>query len=350
MLQRSRRWCPGVAWYVVGCAPKGLLTFSQLKRRGLRPRERGAPDGCIVTAYGELVYLYAVDQALPRHGETEKQRAARLAAWPRIQEKYKCAHCGYLPASLSAIRYDMSGPGLCISCKASLEWQAEQDALEAQIARDRRDVCRWAYQLLQRADWALIDTETTSLVGLVCEIAVVAGDSTILFHSLVNPQRPVTAEAREIHGISDEELAAAPTLPEIWPALQEALRDRTTLVAYNASFDRAATALWGMPWRRWSACAKWRRPTSASMQNKGNRDTRPAPISGSISFGLHSLLERSTYGRHDEAGYASSTSQPRRNLASRRTAFKRRDTIARGDPNTNVDLHHETYRDGPPGL
>ncbi len=78
--------------------------------------------------------------------------------------------------------------------------------------------------------------------GVVCEVAVVAGDGSILFHSLVNPERPVSAEAREIHGISDEELAAAPTLPEICPALQEALRDRTTLVAYNVAFDRARLA------------------------------------------------------------------------------------------------------------
>lgn len=251
MLERSRRWCPGVPWYVPGCAPRHLYTLSQLKRKGLKPRDRRERVGCVVTEYHDVVSLYDIGQALPRRGETEKQRAARLAAWPRIQAKYKCAHCGYVPTSLSAIRYNMSGPGLCISCKASLEWQAEQDALDAQIARDRREVCRWAYQLLQRCDWALIDTETTSLSGVVCEIAAVAGDGSILFHSLVNPERPVTAAAREVHGISDEELAVAPTLVEIWPAFQEALRDRVILVAYNASFDQTrlaqSAACYGLP-------------------------------------------------------------------------------------------------------
>jgi len=53
---------------------------------------------------------------------------------------------------------------------------------------------------------------------------------------------PVSASSRAKHGISDEELAAAPTLPEIWPTVQEALRDRATLVAYNADFDRAPGA------------------------------------------------------------------------------------------------------------
>jgi DNA polymerase III epsilon subunit-like protein len=80
------------------------------------------------------------------------------------------------------------------------------------------------------------------LDGVVCEIGVIAGDGSILFHSLVNPEYPVTPAAREIHGISDEELAAAPTLPEIWPSLQDALRGRATLVAYNADFDRERLA------------------------------------------------------------------------------------------------------------
>lgn len=242
VLRRSRRRCPGVPWYVPGRAQDHLYTFTQLKRQGLNPHDRRKRDGYIVTQFHDGVSLYDIYQALPRRGETERQREARLAAWPHIQEKYKCVHCGYVPGSLADIKYEMSGPGLCLGCKERLEWLNEQDALDAQITEDRREVCSWAYQLLRRADWVLIDTETTELSGVVCEIAVVAGDGSILFHSLVNPERPVTEAAREIHGISDEELAAAPTLPEIWPQLQEALRDRVILVAYNASFDRARLA------------------------------------------------------------------------------------------------------------
>jgi len=242
VLRRSRRWCPGVPWYVAGCAPSHLYTLSQLKRKGLKPRDRRERVGCVVTEYHDVVSLYDIGQALPRHGETERQREARLAAWPRIQAKYKCEHCGYVPESLADIRHEMFKAGLCLGCKERLEWLNEQAALDAQIAEDRRGVCSWAYQLLRRSDWALIDTETTSLSGVVCEIAVVAGDGAILFHSLVNPERPVSEEARDIHGISDEELAAAPILPKIWPQLQEVLRDRVILVAYNAAFDQARLA------------------------------------------------------------------------------------------------------------
>lgn len=59
-------------------------------------------------------------------------------------------------------------------------------------------------------------------------------------HSLVNPDGvTVSSDARAIHGLSDEELAAAPTLPEIWPKIVEALAGRAILVAYNADFDSA---------------------------------------------------------------------------------------------------------------
>ena len=136
----------------------------------------------------------------------------------------------------------MQRPGLCVSCKERLEWQHLQDARVVRMEEDRRAACVWASHLLRRLDWALIDTETTALDGVVCEIGVIAGDGTVLFESLVNPESPVSPEARAIHGITDEELKASPPLTEVWPRLQEALRDRTTLVAYNAAFDRERLA------------------------------------------------------------------------------------------------------------
>ena len=136
----------------------------------------------------------------------------------------------------------MQRPGLCLSCKERLEWQHLQETRAAQMEEDRRAACAWASHLLSRSDWALIDTETTALDGVVCEIGVIAGDGTVLFESLVNPESPVSLEARAIHGLTDEELKASPRLPEIWPRLQEVLRDRTTLVAYNAAFDRERLA------------------------------------------------------------------------------------------------------------
>lgn len=86
----------------------------------------------------------------------------------------------------------------------------------------------------------LVDTETSSLTGVVLEVAVVDAAGALLFHSLVNPDgTPISREARAIHGLTDDELAAAPRLAEIWPAIVEALATRTRLIAYNAAFDQA---------------------------------------------------------------------------------------------------------------
>jgi DNA polymerase III epsilon subunit-like protein len=241
-LRSSLRWCPGVPWYTWGKAPDHLYTLGQLKRRGLTPRDQRARNGCIVTAFHQVVSLYDIREARPRRGETERQKASREAAWLRIQQKYTCTHCGAVPASLAALRYEIPLPGLCVSCKQRLEWQHLQEERSAHMEEDRRAACAWASHLLRRSDWALIDTETTALDGVVCEIGVIAGDGTVLFESLVNPESPVSPAARAIHGITDEELKASPPLADVWPRLQEALRDRTTLVAYNAAFDRERLA------------------------------------------------------------------------------------------------------------
>ena len=133
-LRTTQRWCPGVPWYSYGSAPDHLYTYSQLMRVGLKPRSRAEHVGCIVMAFHNVVPLYDIREALPRRGETQRQRAARLAAWPHIQEKYMCEHCGYMPATLSAFKYKMQRAGLCLACKEQLDWQQEQDAQFVQMA------------------------------------------------------------------------------------------------------------------------------------------------------------------------------------------------------------------------
>jgi DNA polymerase-3 subunit epsilon/CBS domain-containing protein len=75
-------------------------------------------------------------------------------------------------------------------------------------------------------DAVVIDTEATGLdprKARVVEIAAVriiggriaVGDT---FQSLVNPGRPIPAEATAIHGIDDARVASAPDLATLWPA------------------------------------------------------------------------------------------------------------------------------------
>lgn len=84
-----------------------------------------------------------------------------------------------------------------------------------------------------------LDTETTGLKGAVCEIAVVDYDGVVVFDSLINPMRPIEAEAQATHGITDTMVAGAPEFKSVWRRLRSILLGRVVVV-YNADFDREA--------------------------------------------------------------------------------------------------------------
>lgn len=88
---------------------------------------------------------------------------------------------------------------------------------------------------------AIIDFETTGLTpgyDRVIEVSVVRinpGEAPkLVFDTLVNPQRPVSAT--EIHGITDADVADAPTFPEIAADLVARLSG-CVIAAYNVYFD-----------------------------------------------------------------------------------------------------------------
>lgn len=95
---------------------------------------------------------------------------------------------------------------------------------------------------LRTSPLACIDTETTGLGpdARVVEVAVVHMD----FHSLprvafsarVNPGCPIEPGASAVHGITDADVADAPTFAAILPALLAAIEGRV-VCAYNAPFD-----------------------------------------------------------------------------------------------------------------
>ncbi len=95
-------------------------------------------------------------------------------------------------------------------------------------------------------EYVAFDLETTGLTAQrdkVVEIGAVrfrrSGEVTDRFEHLVNPGRPMPADAQAIHGISDADLAGAPLAHEILPRFLAFLRDAsiTGLLAHHASFD-----------------------------------------------------------------------------------------------------------------
>lgn len=100
---------------------------------------------------------------------------------------------------------------------------------------------RFARTVLEPGAAVILDTETVSMGGPICEIAVVdAATGTVLLNTLVNACTPIAPAAQAVHGISDAEVCApgVPRWGEVYRQLEEVTEDRIIL-AYNASYDRA---------------------------------------------------------------------------------------------------------------
>lgn len=91
----------------------------------------------------------------------------------------------------------------------------------------------------------VFDIETTGLDPRsghrIVEIAGVRIENGVIqeetpFISLVNPERLIPWETKQIHKISDEDVAGAPTIEEVLPQFLE-FAAGSILVAHNASFD-----------------------------------------------------------------------------------------------------------------
>ena len=90
----------------------------------------------------------------------------------------------------------------------------------------------------------VLDTETTGLDPLtgdrVIEVAAVELLNLLptgeVFHSLIDPERDIPAEASRIHGFTNGDVAGKPKFAEIADALLAFLGD-SDIIAHNAPFD-----------------------------------------------------------------------------------------------------------------
>ncbi len=98
---------------------------------------------------------------------------------------------------------------------------------------------QWAAAMLAPGAACILDTETTSLDGSIIEIAVIdAATGEVLLDTLVDPGAvPIHPDAHAVHGLTDADLAGAPTWPQVHARLA-ALTATRKVLAYNAAFDR----------------------------------------------------------------------------------------------------------------
>jgi DNA polymerase III epsilon subunit family exonuclease len=105
---------------------------------------------------------------------------------------------------------------------------------------------QWAQTRHQRssfADFVAVDIETNELeleTAEAIELAAVkvrGGKIVDQFNQLIRPVKPVSAGAREVHGISDADLADQPPFAEVWQKFRE-FAGNDVLVAHNGhGFD-----------------------------------------------------------------------------------------------------------------
>lgn len=106
----------------------------------------------------------------------------------------------------------------------------------ARAARRWRERATATAALYSRS--VILDVETTDLYGRICEIAVIDTRGQVLLDTLVNPEAPIAAPAAAVHGITDHDVAAAPTWSQVAPTVLAVLAGRR-VIAYNAPFDQS---------------------------------------------------------------------------------------------------------------
>lgn len=98
------------------------------------------------------------------------------------------------------------------------------------------DLVAWCKHIFEGDEYAFLDTETTSFLGQVIDLALVGTRGNVLYSGLLRPTCSISPKSQKVHGISWEMVQHAPTFRDEWPAIREAFGDRA-IIGWNMEFD-----------------------------------------------------------------------------------------------------------------
>lgn len=231
-VHEPRSACPSVPAYFSWGAVQAAGLHTQTQWRALRRRviTDAQPKGAIPSR-SSWYWLYGEGQTTPMRDASAAQRAVLERG---RQTQRTCRRCGLAYESVA----ELNRRQICSTCIDEARARREQE----RYAEARALASDWARDLLKATDWVLLDTETTGLgEAEIVEIGIVASDGAALLTTYVRPTAPITPAATAIHGITDALVANAPSWPEVYTQIVEALQGKR-IVAYNADFDGGMVA------------------------------------------------------------------------------------------------------------
>lgn len=100
------------------------------------------------------------------------------------------------------------------------------------------DRCIETAKLWLAKEPVFLDTETTGLdhEAEICDIAIVDYKGRVLVDTYIKPTLPIPTAASNVHGITDEVVATAPTWQQMEATITSTLKGRHVII-YNAEFD-----------------------------------------------------------------------------------------------------------------
>ena len=109
-------------------------------------------------------------------------------------------------------------------------------------------IAGWARRVLEQ-DFLIVDLETTGFnptTSHIVQVGIINQAAETLLNQYVNPGVPMPQTATDVNGITDEDVADAPSWGQVLPDVEALLCGGISVGAYNVQFDKGQLAANGV--------------------------------------------------------------------------------------------------------